>query len=69
MRSRDQRSPLIATTDTLLVGPNPRRVAIVISGPPTNRFTVSFGGAAVLDQGITQYPLAAPLVLDHDVWG
>jgi hypothetical protein len=67
---RDLRTVNIATTDTQLAGPNPRRRGLMISSPPTNRITVSFGDtAAVLDQGITLYPGNPPLLLEVGMWG
>lgn len=53
----------VDTADSPLLGSNPRRVGLIFSAPPTNRFTLSFGGTAVLDQGLTLYPAGNPLVL------
>lgn len=62
--ARDQRSVVIGTSDTQLLGPNARRVGLILSAPPTNRITIQFGDSpAVLDQGITLYPAGPPLVL------
>lgn len=67
---REQRTVAIqAAASTQLAGPNERRRGILISAPPTNRVTLSFAGAAVLDQGITIYPAGNPLYLTTDVFG
>jgi hypothetical protein len=39
------------------------RVALVISAPPLNRFTLSHDGPAILDQGMTLYPNQPTLIL------
>jgi hypothetical protein len=66
---RDQRTVSVGTTDSPLLGPNPQRKAIIFVAPATNRYTVSFTGAAVLDQGLTIYPGQPPMNLDRDVYG
>lgn len=67
---RNQQTRLIANaSSTVLAGPNPSRKALLISAPPTNRFTLSFGADAVLDQGITLYPAGPPLQLLAEDWG
>jgi len=53
----------VATTDTPLVPQSPSRVCLIIGAPPTNRVTLTWSGAAVLDQGVTLYPAQPPLVL------
>lgn len=55
-----------AAGSSLLLGPNGRRKAVIISAPVTNRITLSFGGPAVLDKGINLYPGSSPLVLGGD---
>jgi hypothetical protein len=65
-RMRDQASVPIGLADTQLLGSNPKRIAVYIGAPLTNRFTLSFKGPAVLDQGITLYPLTAPFYLTFD---
>lgn len=57
------------TVSTSLVGPNPNRVAIVISSGPTNRITLNMGGIAALDAGINIHPLSSPLILDKETYG
>ena len=66
---RDARSVSVGLTSTQLVGPNLKRFALLIGAPLTNRVTLSFGGPAVLDQGITLYPLGQPLLLLFDYLG
>jgi len=63
---RDQLSVVIGTADTELLGPNEKRMAIYISAPATNRFTLSIKGPAILDQGITIYPGQAPFYLTYE---
>lgn len=55
-------------TAVALIPASPNRVALIVSAPPTNRFTLSLLGTAVLDQGVTLYPADPPLmfhVRDH----
>ena len=66
---RDARSVSVLTTSTQLVGPNLKRFALLIGSPLTNRVTLSYGGPAVLDQGITLYPTNQPLLLLFDYLG
>lgn len=53
----------IQTTSTLLIGANPRRKALVISSPVTNRVTISSDNPAVDRVGITLYAGGPPAVL------
>jgi hypothetical protein len=58
--SVNEYSVSIATTSTVLLSPNPKRIALLISAPLTNRFTLSLrGSAAVLDAGVTLFPSIA----------
>lgn len=57
------------TTSTQLLGPQDRRFSLIISAPASNRITLSFLGAAVLDEGITLHPGGPPLVLEWDTLG
>lgn len=66
---RNKQQTLIATTDSQLLGPNPNRHSLLISSGLSNRFTISFGDAAVLDKDITIYPGQAPLILRYDDFG
>jgi hypothetical protein len=66
---KDQRFQSVGLTDTQLLGPNFKRLAVLISAPLQNRITLAFGMPAVLDQGITLYPGAAPLYLTMDMIG
>jgi hypothetical protein len=54
----------VLTSSTALIPAAPNRKAIIISGPPTNRFTLSLNATAVLDQGITLYASNVPLALN-----
>ena len=36
---------------------------MLITAPPTNRFTIEIDGLAILDDGITMYPADPPLLL------
>lgn len=67
--SANQTNVTVGTTSGQLVGPNQNRRALVISSPVTNRITLSWAGAAVLDRGITLYPNDPPLELTYDKWG
>lgn len=53
----------IAITDSAFIGPDPHRICLIIPAPLTNRITLAWGEAAVLDLGITLYPTNPPLVL------
>jgi hypothetical protein len=53
----------VATSSTVLVPRDEARISLIIQAPLTNRFSLSWGADAVLDQGITLYPGAAPLIL------
>ena len=53
----------VTTSSGLLIAVNPKRFGLVISAPLSSRITLDFGGPAVLDQGIVQYPGTQPLVL------
>src|SRR5215475_3758701 len=52
-----------------LIGSSPRRRALIFNPGPTNRYTISFAGTAVLDQGLTIYPGQTPFKLDIDDCG
>jgi len=59
----------VLLTDTELLGPNPKRFALMIGSPVANRVTLSFGGPAVLDQGVNLYAGGPPLFLVWDHLG
>jgi hypothetical protein len=70
MLTRAQETRTVPTAAAVqLVPPNPKRVGLILSSPPTNRFTISMGGTAVLDQGITLYPTNDPLLFSAGDWG
>ena len=54
----------IGVADTAFLSADANRISIIISAPSTNRCTINFEGAAVLDQGITLYPGGPPLSLN-----
>jgi hypothetical protein len=62
--STHQSAAPVDVVDGPFVPQSDTRVALVIQAPQTNRVTLSWGGAAVLDQGITLYPGGAALVLN-----
>jgi hypothetical protein len=66
---RDKRVVSVGTTDTPLLGPNKKRVGVIISCPSTNRITIDFGIPAVLDQALTMYPSGQPVQLFVRDWG
>jgi hypothetical protein len=66
---RDQRTVSVATTDSPLAPANGHRKSILISCPPTNRISLAFGQAAVLDQGITLFPGERPFLMDRNDFG
>ena len=66
MLYRQQFSVSVGLTDTPLLGPNERRVKLIISAPAANRLTLSFNGAAVDKAGVTLYAGNPPLVLDEE---
>lgn len=59
----------VEVTSTVLLGPNPRRVGVVLSAPAANRISYSFGNVAVLDSGITLHAGQAPITLHKDQCG
>lgn len=59
----------IGTTSTRLLGPNPKRRALILSPTSLNRCTVSLGMAAVLDQGLTLYPGTQAPPLTYGTYG
>jgi len=66
--SSAQQTINVGTSSTVFLGEAPGRVAIIVSAPNTNRFTLSLTTTAVLDQGITLYAGNQPLILavaDH----
>lgn len=70
MSQVDQQTVSVSNAaSTPLVRENNKRTRLIISAPPTNRFTISFGQDAVLDQGITVYPATLPLVIDEQGYG
>lgn len=67
--STAQQTVTVATTSTALVAAAPSRVALIVNAPLANRFTISMLTTAGLDQGLTLYPLGAPLVLTVETHG
>jgi hypothetical protein len=64
---RQQITVTAGATDTLLIGSNPSRKSLIVSAPPTNRITLSFGsGPAVLDSGINLNPGSQSLKLGYE---
>ena len=53
----------VGTSSTSFLKAAPRRVAIIVSAPQTNRVTLSLDPSAILDQGLTLQPSTDPLVL------
>lgn len=64
-----QSNQTVATTSNYFLSPAPTRVAVIVSAPATNRFTLSLAEPAVLDQGITLYPGKNPLILTVEEHG
>lgn len=64
-----QTTKTIATTSTQLIGPNPKRIGLIINSPVANRLTLSFTNPAVADQGINLYAGDPPLVLKRRDFG
>lgn len=56
----ETRTVTVGTASTQLLGPNPRRVGVIVSSPPTNAITLSWAGAAVLNEGVTLFPADSP---------
>lgn len=63
---RDARSMVLSINSQQLLGPNTKRFAVIISAPNLNYITLSFGGEAVLNQGINIYALQNPFILMYD---
>jgi len=59
----------VQITDTAIIGPDPNRVGLILSPGPTNRYSIAFGTAAVLDQGLTIPPGVSPLILSLEDLG
>lgn len=51
----------VGVASTQVLGPNPKRIGILVSCPTTNRITLSFDQPAVLDAGIQLYPTNPPV--------
>lgn len=68
-RGRQLVTATIGVTDSAFLNSHEKRWGVLISAHPTNRFTIQFQGAAVLDQGITVYPGTLPLLLTHADFG
>lgn len=68
-RTRTRRVTVsVQLTDTPLIPGDPNRLAITFVSGATNRYTLGFREAAVLDQGVTIYPATMPYTLtieDH----
>jgi len=66
---RNQVNVLVQATDTPILGPEPRRIAVVISGAPSAGPTIwlSLIGPAAVNVGLPLYPGNPPLVL-YDEW-
>jgi hypothetical protein len=45
------------------LSPALNRIGLILMPPGTNRYSISFDGVAVLDQGITVYPSQNPIFL------
>lgn len=67
--ARDQRVVTIGTTDSPLIGTNPKRTGVTFISHATNRYTVNIAGPAVLDQGITVYAGQRPITLTQADYG
>jgi hypothetical protein len=52
----NQVSVQVGLASTVLIGPNPGRVALLFGTPRVNRVTVSFKGDATLDRGLPLQP-------------
>lgn len=63
------RTVTVAVTSTVVFGPNPRRVGLVLSAPAANRVSFAFGEPAILDAGITLHATQAPITLHKDTCG
>lgn len=64
--TRNFSTPSVAATSGQLVGPNPRRWALIVSCDATDDVTLSFGKAAVLHKGINLFKGGPPFVLLYD---
>lgn len=61
-------SKSVPTTSVQLLGPNPYRVAIIVSLGVTQRYTISFDRPAVIDRGIQISTIQGPTVFNrHNV--
>jgi hypothetical protein len=55
--------------DSVLAGGNLRRVAFVISAPPTSTVFIRFGGPAAANFGLSISPGTLPLLIDEQYVG
>lgn len=61
-------SILVASSRQIL-GPNPQRIAAIFVAPATNRYTIGFAQAAVLDQGLTIPPATQAFAMTKAEYG
>jgi hypothetical protein len=66
---RNQTQVIVGLTDTVIAGPNEKRLALIISTGLVARFTVNFGSQAILDQGFNVYPSTPPFEILEDRYG
>lgn len=59
----------VGITDTVILGANIGRRSFTVSPPAAGRVTVTFGHAAVIDQGSTIYAGTAPRTWHWDDFG
>lgn len=53
------------TAPAILLGPNLRRVGVIIGTPPTTVIYIRFGAAPDAQHGLPLYPLTAPFKIDE----
>lgn len=59
----------VPNTSVQLLGPNPRRHAVVISSPAAGVLTIAFANSVTLDAGIHIHPATLPLILRREYFG
>lgn len=60
------RTVVVDTSPVELVAPNPRRVALIIGAPMTNRVTISQEASFGVEEGLTLHVKTAPIKLGFD---
>lgn len=64
----NMRAVVITAADQEIIPPDDNRIGLIIPSSNTGRFTLSFSGAAILDQGINIPTGVLPFTLTGEDW-